>query len=67
VGTRLDLVLRSRDSGEPLQLPAEVVSVDVARDGTGLGRRGMGLRFLELEPDVQKKLDELYASLDTDV
>jgi uncharacterized protein (TIGR02266 family) len=66
VGTRLELVLRDRGSGEPIQVPAEVVSMDVAQDGSGLGRRGMGLRFVDPDPDTRKKLDEIYAGLETD-
>lgn len=61
IGTRFELrVLVSKPAHE-LTLPVEVVS-------HGLGprldeRAGMGLRILEVGPDVEKQLDDLYARL----
>ena len=63
VGTRLDLMLNGEDLPEVLELQAEVVSIDVRQDGSTLGERGMGLRFLQLSADTQKKLDSIYAEL----
>ena len=43
----------------------EASKVVIARhDGKTVGERGMGLRFLTLSPEVQKKLDEVYSGLD---
>ena len=63
VGTRLDLRLNDQTHGEALELPAEVVSIDIRHDGKAAGQRGMGLRFLDLSAEAQKKLDEIYSSL----
>jgi len=59
IGTRLTLLLRVASLGETLELDAEVISIDVSRDGR-VHERGMGLRFLEMPPDSRKQLDELY-------
>jgi len=64
VGTRLELVLRSEVLPEALELPAEVVSIDMRHDGGNTEERGMGLRFLGLSPAAQKQLDTLYAGLE---
>jgi len=64
VGTRLDLVLRSDGLPDDLELPAEVVSIDMRHDGEEAGERGMGLRFLDVPPEAQKQLDMLYAGLE---
>ena len=44
-----------------MEQPAEVISHDVGPDFRN--ERGMGLRFLEMSPDTQKQLDELYERL----
>lgn len=67
VGTRLTLVLRVATSGEVVEVEGEVVSNDCRADGTTPGERGMGVRFLDATPEDQKKLDEVYASLETAV
>jgi len=64
VGTRLELELRSPDRAEPLRLPSQVVTVDAHPDGTASAERGMGLRFVDLAPEVRKRLDDLYAGLE---
>jgi uncharacterized protein (TIGR02266 family) len=64
VGTRLELVLSTDALPDVLELHAEVVSIDVRQDGRMAGERGMGLRFIELSPETQKKLDALYAGLE---
>lgn len=59
IGTRFELRLEIRETGDELVLPCEVVSHNV---GPGFERqsRGMGMRFLELSEEVKKQLDELY-------
>ena len=47
------------DSGEEIALPTEVVSHDVGLD-LRTHPRGMGMRFLELSPEVQRQVDALY-------
>lgn len=64
VGTRLDLVLRADSMHEVLELHAEVVTIDMRHDGSTVGERGMGLRFLDLSPETRKKLDTFYAGLE---
>ncbi|MBW2316942.1 MAG: hypothetical protein JRH10_22505 [Deltaproteobacteria bacterium] len=56
-------MLNGEDLPEVLELQAEVVSIDVRQDGSTPGERGMGLRFLQLSADTQKKLDSIYAGL----
>ena len=58
VGSRLTLRIGVEEVGEELELPAEVVSHNVGPRFEN--RRGMGLRFLELPPDIAKRLDDLY-------
>lgn len=64
VGTKLTLLLRVAALGETLELAAEVVSIDMSRDGR-VRERGMGLRFLEMGPEARKQLDELYEQAET--
>lgn len=61
IGTILDLRVHVERPSRELVVPAQVVSHD-------LGPRlhmahGMGLRFLDLEPEAEKQLDELYERL----
>ena len=58
IGTRLNLLLQVEGS-ESLEIPVEVVSHNL---GATLGsfQPGMGMRFLEMSPDVQKGVDDLY-------
>lgn len=62
VGTHLTLILELATTGERLELSAEVVSIIAARTGRA-SDRGMGLRFQDVPPEDQKRLDDLYASL----
>lgn len=57
-GARLALRIDVPTSGERLEVPAEVVSVGDDRDDPG--RRGMGLRFLEVPSELRHGLDALY-------
>lgn len=60
VGERFELQILVEAPRREIVAPVEVISV-------GLGpnllpdRRGMGLRFLDTDPDVQKQIDQLYA------
>lgn len=61
IGTRIDLRIRLRRPARELDVPAEVVSHDF---GPRLGpARGMGLRLLDLDPEQDKQLEELYEQL----
>jgi c-di-GMP-binding flagellar brake protein YcgR len=51
--------LHVEETGERIEAPSEVVSNDVG-PGFAPGERGMGLRFLELKPEAQRAIDELY-------
>ena len=57
--TRFDLRIHIEDPPREITVPVEVVSV-------GLGprfaadRQGMGLRFLDAEPDAQRQIEALY-------
>ena len=59
IGTRLELKIEIEDSGENIRVPAEVVSVN-ARPDAAAPQRGMGMRFLEMKPEVREKIAELY-------
>jgi uncharacterized protein (TIGR02266 family) len=61
LGTRLELRLRVEHPDRDLLLPVEVVSHDIGPD---LGvRRGMGFRILELDPETDARLTDLYERL----
>ena len=61
IGTAFTLVIHVESPPRDIAVPVEVVSIGIgpafARD-----KRGMGLRFLEMSPDVEKQLYELYES-----
>ena len=59
IGTRLTLRLQIEESGEKLDVPAEVVSVN-ARPDRATDQHGMGLRFLEMKPELAEKVSEFY-------
>ncbi len=61
IGTRIELCVHVDAPARDITLPAEVISHDVGPDFRN--ERGMGLRFLEMSPDTQKQLDELYERL----
>lgn len=62
-GTRFELRLELRGSGETLELPVQVVSTNVG-PGFDTGAMGMGLRILSVSPEVRKRLDDLYDELE---
>ena len=61
INTAFTLVIHVDSPPRDIAVPVEVVSIGVgarfARD-----KRGMGLRFLETSPDVEKQLADLYES-----
>ncbi len=59
IGTRLELRLHIEESGEEIDVPAAVVSQNV---GPNLESEcsGMGLRFLEMKPEVAQQIEALY-------
>ena len=58
IGTRILLRIRIERDGTTLTVPAEVVCHDLGPDLRH--RLGFGLRFLDLEPDVRRRIDALY-------
>jgi uncharacterized protein (TIGR02266 family) len=59
IGTRLELHIEIEASGKQIAVPAEVVSQNVG-PGMQTGRRGMGLRFLEMDAATQQQVSALY-------
>ncbi len=59
IGTRFDLSIHVDDPPSEIVVPVEVVSVNM---GPHLepGFRGMGLRFVDPKPEVEKQIEELY-------
>jgi len=60
VGTRLQVRLRVDDGGEEVEVPCEVVSVNISAD-LGARRPGMGVKFDHLSPSQQAAVDRLFA------
>jgi len=62
IGTTFTLVIHVSSPPRDIAVPVEVVSVGVgpkfSRD-----KRGMGLRFVEMSPETDKQLRELYEGL----
>lgn len=59
IGTRLLLRIDLGEGDEMLEVPTEVVSLNVAPD-LRTERHGMGLRFLTLDAEVQQRVDAFY-------
>jgi uncharacterized protein (TIGR02266 family) len=59
MGTRLELCIHLEDSEEDLVVSTLVASVGPRPDADVL-QYGMGLRFDELKPEVEKRISELY-------
>ena len=59
IGTRLELRLHIEDTGEEINVPGEVVSQNMGPNFES-GQSGMGLRFLEMKPEVARKVEALY-------
>jgi uncharacterized protein (TIGR02266 family) len=59
IGTRVTLHIHVEPGDELLEIPAEVVSQNVG-PGFESEPAGMGLRFLEMDGVVQRRLDDLY-------
>jgi uncharacterized protein (TIGR02266 family) len=58
IGTRVLLRLHVEHEARTLEVPAEVVSQNVGP--AAAQQRGIGLRFLDVDPPVRKELDALY-------
>ncbi|MDH3521116.1 MAG: PilZ domain-containing protein, partial [Myxococcales bacterium] len=62
IGARFELRIHVEDPPHDIAIPVEVVSQNVdARFSSSAS--GMGLRFLEADPEVEKQLAELYERL----
>ena len=59
IGTPVTLHIHVEPGDELLEIPAEVVSQNVG-PGFESEPAGMGLRFLEMDGAVQRRLDDLY-------
>jgi uncharacterized protein (TIGR02266 family) len=59
IGTSLLLRIDVAETGDRIEVPAEVVSLNVGPDLVRSGR-GMGLRFKPACEEMQRKLDDLY-------
>ena len=59
IGTRVTLHIRIEANDEDVEVPAEVVSHNVG-PGFQSDPPGMGLRFLEMDDNVRRKLEDLY-------
>jgi branched-chain amino acid aminotransferase len=59
IGTVLELRIDISETGESIDISAEVVSLNVGPDFSKL-ERGMGLRFRATTEETQRKLDALY-------
>jgi uncharacterized protein (TIGR02266 family) len=59
IGTRLELRIHIEDTGEEIDVPGQVVSQNVGPNFES-GQCGMGLRFLEMKPEVGRKVEALY-------
>jgi uncharacterized protein (TIGR02266 family) len=59
IGTPFLVRLRIEESGECLELPGEVASIDVSAD-LSREQRGMGIRFVDLSDAQRERVSELY-------
>jgi uncharacterized protein (TIGR02266 family) len=59
LGTRLELHLHVEETGKEIVVPVEVISQDVGPDLLS-DRRGMGLRFLDLDAETSRQISALY-------
>jgi uncharacterized protein (TIGR02266 family) len=59
IGTRLTLRLHTDDTEAVLELPVEVVAHDTGPQ-LKADAHGMGMRFLDMSPEIRKRLDTLY-------
>lgn len=59
IGSTLELRIDVAETGERIEVPAEVVSLDLGPD-SARSRRGMGLCFRPTSEAMRRKLDALY-------
>jgi Tfp pilus assembly protein PilZ len=50
------------DGGEPIELACKVIWTNKYGKETQDLRRGMGIKFLRLQPEVQKRIEEYIQS-----
>ncbi|HEY5658100.1 MAG TPA: PilZ domain-containing protein [Myxococcota bacterium] len=62
IGTRFELRIHVDDPPQDIAIQVEVVSHNVGPSYASRDR-GMGLRFLDADPEAEKQLDELYERL----
>jgi uncharacterized protein (TIGR02266 family) len=60
IGARLVLRIGISQTGDEVEIPVEVASHNLGPRFES--QRGMGMRFLDMTPEVTKKLDDLYES-----
>ncbi len=58
IGTRFELQIHVEESGSVLEVPVQVVCQNVGPDFQA--DSGMGVRFLDLDPEQEKRLLDLY-------
>jgi len=61
IGSRFTLTLHVEAPRREISVPVEVVSVGIG-PAFARNKQGMGLRFLEMSPETEKQLRELYES-----
>lgn len=59
IGSSLELRIDVAETDDRIDVKVEVVSLNLSAD-LSRTRRGMGLRFVDPAPEIQRKLDELY-------
>jgi Tfp pilus assembly protein PilZ len=62
IGSRFTLTIHVDDPLREIEVPVEVVSQNVG-PGFQRGAQGMGLRFLDPGPEVEKEIDDFYERL----
>jgi len=62
IGARFELNIHVEDPSHDISIPVEVISQNVGPHFE-TGFAGMGLRFLDADPEVTKLIDELYERL----
>jgi Tfp pilus assembly protein PilZ len=61
IKSKFDLRIQIENPPREITVPVEVVSVGIGPTFQA-NEQGMGLRFLEADPDVERQLRELYES-----
>lgn len=61
IESKFDLRIQIENPHREITVPVEVVSVGIG-PGFRANRQGMGLRFLDADPEVERRLRDLYES-----